>query len=155
MKTNEKTIYLAYGSNLNKEQMAYRCPNAEFLGTATLKGYELLFRGGRKSAVATIEPKKNGRVPVGLWSITPRCEKALDIYEGFPHLYRKETVTVELNGDPIEAMVYIMNDGRPLNEPSPYYYTIIRKGYIDCGLNLQPLNTAVKRNREKMIASNY
>ena len=143
MNTNERKIYLAYGSNLNKEQMAMRCPNAEILGTATLEGYELLFRGGRHSAVATIEPKEGSSVPVLLWSITPRCEIALDRYEGFPYLYRKETVTVELNGDPTEAMVYIMNEGKPIGQPSLYYYSIIREGYKECDFSTDFLNNAV------------
>ncbi len=143
MNTNERKIYLAYGSNLNKEQMAIRCPNAEILGTATLEGYELLFRGGRESAVATIEPKEGSSVPVLLWSITPRCELALDRYEGFPFLYRKENVTVELNGDPLEAMVYIMNEGKPIGKPSVYYYSIIREGYKECDFSIDFLNNAV------------
>ena len=29
------------------------------------------------------------QVAMGLWEISDACEKALDIYEGFPHLYRK------------------------------------------------------------------
>ena len=33
--------YFAYGSNLNFEQMAYRCPEATVVGTAKLDGYEL------------------------------------------------------------------------------------------------------------------
>lgn len=41
-------IYVAYGSNLNKEQMAYRCPTARFLGTGVIEDYELQ---DRKSVV--------------------------------------------------------------------------------------------------------
>ena len=51
---NKKILYAAYGSNINLEQMAYRCPNSKVAGTAMLKGYELEFRG-----VATIVPKEN------------------------------------------------------------------------------------------------
>lgn len=40
-----KTLYLAYGSNLNLEQMAYRCPTAKPVGQVVLKDYQLLFRG--------------------------------------------------------------------------------------------------------------
>ena len=38
--------YFAYGSNLNFEQMAYRCPEATAVGTAKLDGYELAFGAG-------------------------------------------------------------------------------------------------------------
>ena len=36
-------LYMAYGSNLNLYQMAYRCPTAQVAGKAVLKDYELLF----------------------------------------------------------------------------------------------------------------
>lgn len=32
-------LYFAYGSNINLEQMADRCPAAEVVGTAVLDGY--------------------------------------------------------------------------------------------------------------------
>lgn len=147
MNTNERRNYLAYGSNLNKEQMAKRCPDAEILGTATLEGYELVFRDG----VANIEPMEGSSVPVLLWSITPRCEAALNRYEGYPWLYRQESVTVELNGDPVEAMVYIMNEGKSCEKPSLPYYSIIREGYNECGFDLRILNHAVDRKTKKPL----
>ena len=39
--------YIAYGSNLNIKQMAWRCPTAKKLHTAELVGYRLEFRAGR------------------------------------------------------------------------------------------------------------
>ena len=63
-------IYLAYGSNLNLDQMAYRCPTATILGTSELKDYRLRFRGGHGGAVATVEPYEGGSVPILLWAIT-------------------------------------------------------------------------------------
>lgn len=144
---NEK-IYLAYGSNLNLEQMAVRCPRAKVIGASTLNDYKMLFRGGRRCGVATIEPSPGDSVPVLLWSITPTCEAALDRYEGFPHFYRKETVTVELNGEPVEAMVYIMNEGQPLAIPSPGYFSTIRAGYKSADFDVDILNMAVERTHK-------
>lgn len=40
-------LYMAYGSNMNLEQMADRCRTAEVVGKGILKNYELLFRGAR------------------------------------------------------------------------------------------------------------
>ena len=34
-------LYFAYGSNINLEQMAVRCPAAQVVGPAVLDGYEL------------------------------------------------------------------------------------------------------------------
>jgi len=49
-----KKYYIAYGSNLNKEQMKSRCPDAVPVGTSEIKNYTLLFKGHPNRAVATI-----------------------------------------------------------------------------------------------------
>ena len=51
--SRKPTLYIAYGSNLNLPQMAFRCPTAEVVGKSELKDYGLLFRGSRYGAVAT------------------------------------------------------------------------------------------------------
>jgi gamma-glutamylcyclotransferase (GGCT)/AIG2-like uncharacterized protein YtfP len=145
-----KKLYLAYGSNLNLEQMAYRCPTAKVVGKAEINNMQLLFRGPHESAVATIEPRKGSCVPVLVWEITPEDEAALDRYEGFPTLYRKETVNVKLGGKTIKAMVYIMNEGRPLGMPNCHYYSIILEGYKVVGFDVDILRTAVKRSADEL-----
>jgi gamma-glutamylcyclotransferase (GGCT)/AIG2-like uncharacterized protein YtfP len=143
-----KKLYLAYGSNLNLEQMAHRCPTAKVVGKAEINNMQLLFRGPYESAVATIEPRKGSAVPVLIWEITPEDEEALDRYEGFPLLYRKETVNVKQGGKAIKAMVYIMNEGRPLGKPGCYYYSIIYEGYISAGFDTEILKKAVADSME-------
>lgn len=86
-----KKYYIAYGSNLSVEQMAYRCPDATIAGQAVLAGWELLFRG-----CATIAPNPEKNTPVLVWEISERDEKNLDTYEGFPTYYRKEDLNIEL-----------------------------------------------------------
>ena len=145
---NQNKLYIAYGSNLHLEQMAYRCPTAKVAGASTLKGRRLLFRGGRGGAVATVEAHKGGEVPVLVWEITPSDEAALDRYEGWPFLYRKEVVDIELNGKPTSAMVYIMNTSgqrgeyRPLNQPGAGYYATILEGYMTAGFDAAILKQA-------------
>lgn len=141
-------LYLAYGSNLNIEKMAYRCPTAKVVGTTVLEGYQLLFRGSYGSAVATIEPRTEGRVPVVLWEITTADEASLDHYEGWPFLYRKENLDVRLEEKTISAMVYIMNEGKPSGLPSCYYYSTILQGYITHGFDVELLRKAVKESTE-------
>jgi gamma-glutamylcyclotransferase (GGCT)/AIG2-like uncharacterized protein YtfP len=135
---NNTKLYIAYGSNLNLRQMARRCPSAKVMGTGILKDYQLTFRN-----VATIEPVKGAETPVGVWEITQADEQALDIYEGYPHLYRKETVDVELKGKTVKAMVYIMNAGSP-NFPNGVYFDTIAQGYQDTGLDTIYLNEALE-----------
>lgn len=146
MKERENILYIAYGSNLNIEQMSSRCPYATPIGNAVLKDYQLLFRGGWGGSVATVEPKEGSSVPVLIWEITPRCEDALDRYEGWPRLYRKETVGVEFGGKTIEAMVYVMDERHPLGSPNQGYLNTIKEGYESAGFDEQVL-------RDAMIAS--
>lgn len=143
MGRKKETLYLAYGSNMNQTQMAFRCPTAEVAGTSELKGYELLFRGGRRGAVATVEPKEGSMVPVLLWKIRRADEEALDRYEGYPRLYGKQMLQVELEGKKVSAMGYIMTPGHELGIPSDGYTDIIREGYEQCGLDTKPLEDAI------------
>jgi len=146
MKNNNK-LYAAYGSNLNLRQMAVRCPTAKPVGTAMLKGWQLTFNG-----VATLEQKEDAETPVGIWEITPQDETALDRYEGFPRLYRKEFVEVEIKGKTTRAMVYLMNDGMPCL-PSKWYLDAIAQGYEDVGLDTVHLTKALEHTKEKMSGS--
>lgn len=148
-----KKLYMAYGSNMNQERMMERCPTAKILGSAILKSYRLLFRGENAGAVATIEKQDGGILPVVIWEITPSDEIALDRYEGFPFLYRKEYIKLKFGGKQIEALVYILNDGRPLGLPSRYYYEIIKKGYETVKLDIKILNSAVQVSSKKEPAN--
>lgn len=150
MKNNDR-LYIAYGSNLNLEQMKRRCPAAEVVGTAVLRDWRLWFRGGNGSAVATVEREKGQEVPVLVWRIQPKDETALDRYEGFPFLYRKETLRVLLNDRRVYAMAYIMNEkGRPYGTPSPGYLHTICEGYDSAGFDVGILRDAVKNSKEAM-----
>ena len=59
----EGKLYFAYGSNINLDQMAQRCPDAQVVGPVTLENYELLFHGNLRGAgVATIAPREGSTV---------------------------------------------------------------------------------------------
>lgn len=146
MSRRKDTLYIAYGSNLNLPQMASRCPTAKVIGTSEINGYELLFRGGSRGAVATVEPLEDSSVPVLLWKIKPMDELALDRYEGYPNFYRKEMMDVELAGKTVPAMVYVMNDGRPLGSPSDFYLNTILEGYHSAGFDTDFLDRAVEKS---------
>lgn len=143
-----ETYYVAYGSNLNLEQMAQRCPTAALVGPATLHNRRLVFRGSHAGAVATVEPCRGSSVPVLIWRITPADEAALDRYEGWPYLYRKETIKVRLDGETVSGMIYIMNKGRPHGSPSCYYYSVILDGYNSAGFDVQTLKKAARESAE-------
>ena len=145
--------YAAYGSNLNLEQMRHRCPTARVVGVSSLENHHLLFRGSPYNAVATVEPCENSSVPVLIWEITPRDEKALDIYEGAPRFYRQEILDFEVNGKSVEAMMYVMNDGHSYGIPSNYYLNVIREGYKSAGFDERILMDAVHESLEHAMNS--
>jgi len=122
-------LYLAYGSNLNKSQMKGRCPLAKPLGAILIPNWRLVFRG-----VADIEPAgPDDYLPAGVWEITNKCEEALDHYEGFPQLYRKEKIC--------GIMTYRMNR-LGYSQPSEWYFDCIEQGYRDFGLQPDELHYA-------------
>ena len=103
--------YFAYGSNLNFEQMAYRCPGGNRRGYLP-SWMAMSWRSG--AATLTILPKEGASVEGLIWSVTDHDESQLDCYEGYPTFYDKETMTVtDADGTPHEIMVYTMNAAVP------------------------------------------
>jgi len=134
-------IYFAYGSNLNIAQMAYRCPKAKPLEKAKLYGYRLTFQGVRKNSYGVanvVKASPENFVQGGLWDITEECLESLDIYEGFPNLYTRKKLWVarESSKTKVRAITYIMLPKYThMAFPSLSYYSTIRQGYSDFGLN--------------------
>ena len=137
---SKKQLYIAYGSNINLEQMAYRCPHSKVVGTSEIKNFELEFR-----EVATIVPKENMKVPVLIWELDERDLPMLNKYEGFPSFYRQEKIPFEMDGKSYEGMAYLMNHGT-ISPPSPQYYNTILQGYRENGLDESYLETALENS---------
>jgi len=143
---SKKQLYIAYGSNINLEQMAYRCPHSKVVGTSEIKDFELEFRG-----VATIVPKENASVPVLIWELDERDLPILNRYEGWPRLYRQENMEFELDGRTFEGMAYLMNRGE-ISPPSQQYYNTILQGYRENGLDESYLETALENSLQMDFA---
>lgn len=137
---SKKQLYIAYGSNINLEQMKFRCPHSKVVGTSEIKGYELEFRG-----VATIVPKENVSVPVLIWELDDRNLPTLNKYEGYPNFYRQEKMSFEMDGKTYKGMAYLMNRGT-ISPPSPQYYNTILQGYQENGLDESYLETALENS---------
>lgn len=139
--------YFAYGSNLNVEQMKYRCPDAIKIGPAVLPGYKLVFR-----SVADVEVARPGDVVEGgLWWVSQRDLAALDRYEGFPDLYTRGPLPiVDHRGEPQQALVYWMVDQREQIIPSRSYLSSIIQGYLDFKLDLADLQRSVEKTGRDM-----
>lgn len=147
----ETKIYAAYGSNMNLAQMKKRCPKAKVIGIGELNGYKITFRG-RQAGVANVERHESASVPVVLWTITKECEKALDRYEGYPTLYKKETVSIDTADGAQDAMIYVMTkqyESMPAI-PTEHYFEIIRQGYQDNDIDTATLNKALVNTRTEL-----
>jgi gamma-glutamylcyclotransferase (GGCT)/AIG2-like uncharacterized protein YtfP len=118
-------LYFAYGSNLNAEQMARRCPGARFVGRYELQGWRLVFR-----KFADIEPADliDDSVLGGVWEITALHLRALDRFEGHPVTYRRRLMETPFGN----AWVYL-NQRSYYEDPPPEYVERIHQGWIDCG----------------------
>ena len=137
----EKRYYIAYGSNLNVQQMRMRCPSARIIGTSVLEDHKLLFKGSKTGSYLTVEKKPGSSVPVGVWEVTPADEKTLDRYEGFPNFYYKKELTLPVKGIRTgkirkrRVFVYIMYENRPIGIPSISYMQPCIQGYDDFGFD--------------------
>ncbi len=143
---SKKQLYIAYGSNINLEQMAFRCPHSKVVGTSEIKNFELEFRG-----VATIVPKENTSVPVLIWELDERDLPTLNRYEVYPRLYRQEEMSFELNGQSYKGMAYLMNRGE-ISPPSQQYYDTILQGYRENGLDESYLQKALENSFQMDLA---
>ena len=120
-----RMLYFAYGSNMDEEQMAYRCPDAEKLTKVTIPDYRFALD---EAGVATILPTQGDHVEGLLWSVTPADIKRLDRYEGIAvGCYRKEMLPIDDYRPGCEALVYLSNrDLTPRRERSGYMERIIQ-----------------------------
>ena len=143
-------IFMAYDRFINKDFMHLRCPEAADICTTIIKGYSLAFRGDDFRAMANIEPKKGGVIPVMLYSISERDENEIDCFIGFPKYYRKETFVTTIGGEPVYALAYVLNimdrkteEIRLLGLPHKSYLKTMREGYDMAGLDQKYIDDAV------------
>lgn len=141
--------YIAYGSNMVREQMAYRCPDAKLIGTGHIQRARLEFY---LHATVKHTHRDTDRVPVAVWEINEADEERLDRYEGYPDYYTKREWTVHLDdGSKIRGMIYLMKLIRP-QPPMKQYYNGIYNAYRDLGLSSEiktVLEPALKRSLER------
>lgn len=113
------TLYFAYGSNLWRNQMQQRCPNARYLGLGRLRhwrwqintlGYANIVEAPAApyspATAAWLGPlfgtddlrEDNDRVYGMVWRLGPGDEEKLDGYEDLGTTYEKESAFVEFWG---------------------------------------------------------
>jgi gamma-glutamylcyclotransferase (GGCT)/AIG2-like uncharacterized protein YtfP len=129
------SLYFAYGANINADDMAWRCPQAQPIGAFELHNWQL-----ELYCHATIEPKQGSSVHGVLWELTPECEQALDVFEGYPSYYTKRT----WNQGGQWFFFYEMTDPKS-GTPSTGYIQRIAQGYDQWRLPQPKLKEALDR----------
>jgi hypothetical protein len=143
-------FYVAYGSNMNLEQMNYRCPHSKVVGNGKLIGWKLVFN----YHADVIRTKSiSDEVPVVIWDIHKNDWDMLDMYEGYPSYYVKRNVEVVTeNNEIVNAVVYVMaDDKKGIFPPANGYFKGIEDGYISNGIDTKCLYDALKRSQKEMM----
>lgn len=147
-------LYAAYGSNMNLDQMEFRCPNSKVEGNGILHGWNLVF-----NVHADIIETNNDddTVPVVLWNINDDDWNYLDMYEGYPTYYIRKVVDVMRdNGESTQAIVYVMaDDMKGIFPPHDSYFNGIIKGCIDNGIDTDYLYDALYYAKEYEVDNAY
>lgn len=146
-------LYVAYGSNMNIDQMNYRCPDSKIVGTGKLRGWKLVFN----IHADIVETGNNEDIlPVVIWNIADDDWEELDLYEGYPTYYIRHGVSVEFdNGKEDYALVYIMSDNcKGICPPMEKYFDGIIKGCIDNGIDTEYLYDALEYSYNNITLNN-
>ena len=131
-------FYFAYGINLNRGQMADRCPNSRPKFSAELPNYKLIFTGWSRqwhSGLTSIKSSRGDKVLGGIYEVTETDLAKLDRHEGCPDNYNRLKINVYRDsGEQIEAITYIKSRQAEETKPSTEYLKVIQQGYRDWGL---------------------
>lgn len=140
-----KKYYLAYGSNLNLNQMSYRCPSAKPIGSINLEDYRLVYKGNEDGfAYLTIEKYEGSVVPLGVFELSYSDIPSLDTYEGYPTLYSKSYIPIKIGNKTKDALIYVMNKNFDYHLPRLEYVETCLEGYKDFGFDSTILEESLK-----------
>jgi hypothetical protein len=142
-------LYFAFGSNMDADQMATRCPGAIALGTATLEAHRLVFRGPsrkRGGGVLSVDAAPSCEVRGVLYEVTTAHLEALDRFEGAPEWYvrAQHSVTTD-DGGLQSATIYRLPERVQEMPPTPAYVAQVATAFDVLSLCHDPLEDAVSR----------
>lgn len=127
--------YFAYATDLNKKQMAERCPGAKAVSHAVLPNYKMVFTGWTRQhhgAVATIKYVRGDRTRGAIYEVSDECVRRLDKLEGAGDISERTNVTVfDQDDEPVNAFTYVKKGLIEEGKPSPEYLAIIQQGIRD------------------------
>ena len=125
-------LYFAYGSNLDVQQMHHRCAEAvRLLAPGRLRGYALAFnayssswRGGVADVVLAPQQEVWGLV----YDVSTAGLERLDVYEDYPHLYRRFQDAIETSRSVLTAVwIYTVVHKQEFIPPSQEYLGVLQR----------------------------
>ncbi len=154
--------YFAYGSNMLTERLQDRVCSAKNPRPLALRGHRLRFH--KKSSDCSgkcniVKTACDGDVVHGvLFEVEDAQMSALDAFEGVGHGYRRDEITVSLDGTTMTASVYVAEKNAIDDALMPYcwYYDLVLAGaeqqrlpgdYV-AGLRAIPFTQDPKPNRK-------
>ncbi len=139
--------YFAYGSNLDTDQMAERCPQADPVGKALLPDHTLAFGGHSPNwdgAPATVAGDPQVDVPGLLYEMDYAEIRLLDNYEGHPVRYERRSMPVlREDGELQDAHVYIKEVDEEFGLPPKRYLNVLHDAYRELGFDREILERAL------------
>lgn len=127
-------LYLAYGSNINLEQMKQRCPSAKVVGMRKIFGMKLVFNKIGVDGTAKANVINHDSLLYGvLYDISEKDLAVLDKFEGFPEHYKRYAITT--TGGKETFFIYVAHRNMTSNHirPSKEYKDIVVQGMHDAG----------------------
>jgi cation transport regulator ChaC len=141
--TPDSFLYFAYGSCMcpvDLKRTLKERTHQYVLGPATLMDYGLGFYKRspfRHCGVLDLVPRPGRSVEGVLYRLPWRLSALLDDREEVPTGgYRHEQVTVDCNGQSLQARTYVVVDKLPEEiPPNDWYFNVVMRGAITCGLS--------------------
>lgn len=134
-------LYIAYGSNIDPQEISLRCPSAKFVDVGMLNNYKLVMRRYLDVDCCNGELMSDHITPCGVpivaYEIDDKDIPNLDRYEAYPDLYTKIEVNVTLKNDNMvdntKGIIYIMTDEQkkltPYEKCDDLYLKRVARGY--------------------------
>lgn len=112
MPSGRQQLYLAYGSNLHPRRLEARIGSTRLVGVARLPGWSLSFdkRGGDGSAKANLHaaPGTGAVAYAAAYSVSSDQLGMLDVFEGCGRGYETFPMTVDIDGERLNAFTYLV-----------------------------------------------
>lgn len=135
------SLYFAFGSNLDVDQMNDRVPGCVPIRAAYLDDVEICFRGSSRTwggGVASFQRAKGETLPGVLYANVDL--DVMDRYEGAPTYYQRCELTVRLDdGRKVKATTYYKPTSFPRAAPSDAYLGTIAEAYGAWGFETDKL----------------